>query len=398
MNRTYETVLREHFSTNRQMALLSGPRQVGKTTLLSLLEPKVTLNWDDPADKQIFTAGANAIAAHCNLDTLSPIPPLLAFDEIHKYPKWKNILKGFFDKYAARAKIAVTGSARLDLHKRGGDSMRGRYFGYRIHPLSLGEIAGLPLDNGFLRPPRKTDPALLDTLVRFGGFPEPCLKTSPKFHRQWSRAQRDQVLRDEVRDLTAVREMSQIHLLGEFLTAQAASSVNFTTLGKHLQASTDSVRRWCDTLENLYFCWFIRPYSRNIPRSLIKEPKTFLWDWSAAPAGGHRWENLVGGHLLKAAHFWTDTGLGDFTLHFLRDKEKREVDFLLARDGKPWLLVEVKSSADAPLSPALAYFQRETGAQHAWQVAADLPSAGADCFAATTPVKVPMSDLLSRLP
>jgi predicted AAA+ superfamily ATPase len=399
MNRDYVSIVNGHFDTNRQMVLLSGPRQVGKTTLLNLLAPETVINWDDPADRLVFTAGADAIATRGGLDTLGATRPLLAFDEIHKCAKWKGILKGFFDKYGGRAKIAVTGSARLDLHRRGGDSMRGRYFSYRVHPFSLGEIAGGPLDaEGLLRQPRHVPADVLASLERFGGFPEPFLKDSARFHRQWARLQREQVLRDEVRDLTAVREVSQISVLGQFLTAQAGCTVNFSSLGKHLQASNDSVRRWCDTLENLYFCWFIRPYSRNISRSLIKEPKVYLWDWSAAPAGGHRWENLVAGHLLKAAHWWTDTGAGDFALHFLRDKEKREVDFLLTRDGKPWFLVEVKTGAGNALSPALAYFQKATGAKHAWQVVADLPPSGADCFSVNTPVQVPLADFLTRLP
>ncbi|MDR3227881.1 MAG: AAA family ATPase [Puniceicoccales bacterium] len=401
MKRDYQGVLAEHFAINRQMAFLSGPRQVGKTTLLNALAPAPYLNWDDPADKLVFNAGADAIATHCGLDVWHPddAKPLLAFDEIHKYARWKNTLKGFFDKYGKRARIVVTGSARLDIYKRGGDSLRGRYLGYRIHPLSLGEIAGAPLDpETLLRPPATCDADVLATLARFGGFPEPFLKANTRFHRQWLRLQRDQILREEVRDITAIREIALIETLGHFLSAQAGGEVKFSGLGNHLQVSTDSVRRWCSTLSALYFCHFVRPYSRNIRRSLIKEPKVYLWDWSAAPEGGQRWENLVAGHLLKAVHYWTDLGLGDFALHFLRDKEKREIDFLVVRDAKPWFLVEVKTSASAPLSNALAYFQAATGAAHAWQVAADLPPAGADCFTAKTPVKLSLADLLLRLP
>lgn len=398
MNRVYQSVLEAHFSQHRQMAFVSGPRQVGKTTLLKTLAPTAYVNWDDPADNLVFLKGADALAAHCGLDTLCDKPPLLAFDEIHKCPQWKSTLKGFFDKYGERVRIAVTGSARFDLYKRGGDSMRGRYLSYRAHPLSLGELVGGPLAGDLLRPPVSAPVETLKDLAVLGGFPEPLLKGSLRFYKQWARLQHDQILRDEVRDMTAVREISQLNLLGVFLSEQAGGAVNYSSLGKFLRASSDSIRRWCDILENLYFCYFVRPYSRNIRRSLIKEPKVYLWDWSGAPEGGHRWKNLVAGHLLKAAHYWTDLGLGVFDLHFLRDKEQREVDFLVTQDGKPWFLVEVKTSKDAPLNPALDYFQKETGAKHAWQAAVETPATGADCFSVETPVKISLADLLARLP
>lgn len=105
---------------------------------------------------------------------------------------------------------------------------------------------------------------------------------------------------------------------------------------------------------------------------------------------------MVACHLLKAVEFWTDMGLGDFELRDLRDKLQREVDFLVVRDRKPWLLVEVKAS-DASLSPALLHFQKQVHAPHALQVVMDLPHDDVDFRTAQRPVVVPARTFLSQL-
>lgn len=100
--------------------------------------------------------------------------------------------------------------------------------------------------------------------------------------------------------------------------------------------SVDLVRRWTAALEALYYCFTVRPWFRNVPKSLRRQPKVYLWDWSMAEGDGPRAENLVASHLLKAVQWWTDVGIGSFELFYLRDKAKREVDFLVARDEQPW--------------------------------------------------------------
>ncbi len=173
---------------------------------------------------------------------------------------------------------------------------------------------------------------------------------------------------------------------------------NYASLSRRMAASVDSVRRWLATLESLYYCFSIRPWHRNVARSLRKEPKFYLWDASQAVDVGAKAENVVACALLKAVHLWTDRGEGEFALHFLRDKQQHEVDFLVVRDGAPWFLVEVKQSGGAPLSPDLARFQAQTGAAHAFQVTLDLPYVERDCFAEAGPILVPARTLLSQLP
>ena len=129
----------------------------------------------------------------------------------------------------------------------------------------------------------------------------------------------------------------------------------------------------------------------------MKQPKVYLWDWALISEVGARNENVVASHLLKAVHLWQDCGLGNYDLHFIRDKEKREVDFLVTKDEKPWFLVEVKSGNNQPISKHLHYFQQQLDVPHAFQVVFDMPYEDIDCFEYTTPIKVPAMTFLSQL-
>ncbi len=156
------------------------------------------------------------------------------------------------------------------------------------------------------------------------------------------------------------------------------------------------MRRWIEVLKSFYYCFSIQPWSKNITRSLLKEPKLYLWDWSLVQDEGHRLENCVASHLLKAVHFWTDRGMGEYGLYYLRTKDKLETDFVVVKNGKPWFLIEVKTRAKG-LSPALFHFQKETGAPHAFQLAFDLPFVERNCFEEQGPILVPAKTLLSQL-
>ena len=168
-------------------------------------------------------------------------------------------------------------------------------------------------------------------------------------------------------------------------------------MASRINVSPDTVRRWINTLESLYFCYTIRPWHTNIAKSLRKQPKIYLWDWSLVPDTVARNENFIASHLLKAVHWWTDTGLGEYQLFFIRDKNGREVDFLIVRDGRPWILMEVKSSSGSPLSRHLTLFQEKTGAEYAFQVVMDSAFVEEDCFSVKGPVKVPAKTFLSQL-
>lgn len=207
---------------------------------------------------------------------------------------------------------------------------------------------------------------------------------------------KDQLFREDLRDGTRIQELGQLELLAELLRSQAAESMDYQSLSKKVGVSVDTVRRWLEVLKSFYYCFSIQPWSKNITRSLIKEPKLYLWDWSLVDEEGHRNENLVASHLLKAIHFWNDRGLGEYGLHYLRTKDKIETDFLVTKNRRPWFLVEVKTKAKG-ISPALYHFQKETKAPHAFQVAFDLPFVHKSCFEEQKPILVPAQTFLSQL-
>lgn len=394
--RLYETILRDHFATCRQMAFLSGPRQVGKTTLAKTFATTF-LSWDDPGDRALVLRGPAAVAEAAGLSGLSDSSPVVAFDEIHHHPRWKTFLKGFFDKHESECRVIATGSARMDVWKRGGDSMMGRYFPYRVHPLSVAELLfpDLPGDD-LVRPPAPLAPDLWDALRTFGGFPEPFALRQPRFLRKWQRLRFEQLLREDLRDLSRSPDIALIEALALILGNRSGTLLSYASLARDIAVAEPTVKRWIALLSSLYFGFTVRPWHRNIETALRKTPKWYLRDWSAVADPGQRNETLLACHLLKAVEGWTDLGLGKFELFYLRDKQKREVDFLVSRDDVPWFLAEAKTSEDR-LSPALAHFQRRTGAPHAFQVVFDAPYVAADCFARTTPVSVPALTLLSQL-
>lgn len=401
MQRVYEHLIRHHFATDRQIFFLMGPRQVGKTTSArnsaAVLGENVYLNWDNESHRRVLVAGPESLAERIGLHQLRGERPVCVLDALHKFGRWKGFLKGFYDTYGDRVRLIVTGSARLDVFKAGSDSLMGRYFGYRMHPLSVAELADPEPAPTLVRSPRALEPGLFDALLRFGGYPEPLLRQEMRFWRRWTRTRREQLFREDLRDLTQVRELGQVETLATLLRERAGQLTGFTSLARSVGASLPTVRRWLETLEALYYCFPVRPWHRNIARALRKDPKYYLWDWSQLTDEGARSENFVACALLKAVHLWTDRGEGEFALHFIRNKEKQEVDFVVVRDGRPWFLVEVKSSAAAPLSPHLRRFQEQTGASHAFQVVFDRPYVERSCFDVTTPIVVPAQTLLAQL-
>ncbi len=396
--RIYDAVLAEHLTKHRQMAFVSGPRQVGKTTTCGLRADAV-LNWDDFDDRETILGGPKRVAAAVGLDRLRGGTPLVLFDELHKFPRWKQFLKGFFDAHAGRVRIAVTGSSRLGIYRRGGDSLMGRYFSYRMHPFSVAEIAAqdLPDPTRIVRPPRAVGNADWDALWRHGGYPEPWLKRDRRFDRRWQALRFDQLVREDIRDLAEVRQLDQLALLARLLGELSAQQIVFSNLASLVRVSVDTARRWVAALCDFHLGFLVRPWFRNVSRSLRKEPKWFLRDWASITDAGPRAETFVACQLLKAVEGWTDLGLGAFELGYLRDKEKREVDFVVVRDGEPWFLIEVKHG-DAPLSPALRRFQDQLGAPFAFQLTLDGDYVPADPFDhAGPPLIAPARTVLSQL-
>jgi predicted AAA+ superfamily ATPase len=354
----------------RKMVFVSGPRQVGKTTLarqvLEVMSPDepVYLTWDRADQRALIrTLG------------WSRSPKVVALDEVHKYARWKTLLKGFHDTEGTTQRLLVTGSARLDLFRKGGDSLLGRYLGLRLHPLSIGELArnGGPLNSVPDPSSWASAPAApndhFELLNKVGGFPEPALASSERQARRWRLAHRERVLREDVRDLTLVRDVSLLEQLVDLLVERVASPLSVSSLRRDLEVDHKTILRWLEILERLYVVFRVPPFAGSLARTLRKEPKVYFWDWAEAAEDGARFENLIASHLLKLCHWLSDVEGHKVELFYVRDRERREVDFLLVKGKKPWVLVESKLS-EVTRSPSLDYFQQRLSAPFAFQVVA----------------------------
>ena len=371
MKRIYQYVIEEHLTSYDQMIFLAGPRQVGKTTIATsiktLFQHTKFLNWDKLKDREQIVSGTSLLQ-ELPLDAILKTKPLIVFDEIHKYSKWKIFLKGLIDEYKTKLHIIVTGSCKLDVYRKGGDSLMGRYLLYNIHPISIAELLRTSIIDKPISMPKKISDDLYDALLEFGGFPEPFIKQNKRFYTRWKNLRYEQMLKEDIRDSSQIHEISQLELLSYILQYQSAQLLNYSSLSKKIRVSDQTIRRWIELLKAYYYCFTIIPWYYNISRSLLKEPKIYLWDWSTVEDKGKKTENFIACHLLKAVNFWNDIGLGKYNLYYLRDKDKKEVDFLVTENNKPWFLVEVKSSAKESISKNLYYFQKQTGAKHAFQI------------------------------
>ena len=396
--RIYTAMLAEHLAENRQMAFVSGPRQVGKTTTCRSLSDGYA-NWDNVEDRDLILSGPGALADRFGLTRLQKAVTTAMFDELHKYPRWKQFLKGFFDTYADQTRIIVTGSSRMDTFRRGGESLMGRYFLYRMHPFSVAETIyhDLPDIKRIVRGPKKIKATDFDALWSHGGYPEPFLKRDNRFSRRWHGLRQEQLLREDVRDFTQIQQIGQLESLVRLLNNRSASQIVYSNLATHVRVSVDTIRRWIDALCSLHLGFVIKPWYRNVSRSLRKEPKWYLRDWASIEDPGAKAETFVCCHLLKAVEGWNDMGLGNFQLGYLRDKSKREVDFVVVRDGKPWFLAEVKYREQS-ISKHLEHFQKQIVAPLAFQIVVDADYVDADCFKSPQgPMIVPAKTFLSQL-
>lgn len=394
--RIYSTIIKSHLGAYRQMVFVSGPRQVGKTTVSEAMATTY-LNWDDEDVRKAIQSGQRSLAAKYGLDNISGDKRIVVFDEIHKYSRWKQFLKGFYDLYGKRFGIVATGSARMDVYKKGGDSMMGRYFPYRMHPLSVAELLDTSIPGERLvRQPKRLSGEEWNALLHFGGFPDPFVMRDVRFSRRWNSLRFDQLTKTDMRDLTRIGELDQLSALAEMLANRSGEQLVYKSLGCDLGIDEKTAKKWVKALKHLYFGFEVRPWFKNVENSIRKMPKWYLRDWANIPDEGKRAETLIACHLLKAVEGWTDLGYGEFSLGYLRDKSKREVDFVIVRDGIPWFLVEVKKGKES-LSDALAFFQRRIGAKHAFQVVLDSEYVDQDCFEYESPVVVPARTFLSQL-
>jgi predicted AAA+ superfamily ATPase len=330
----------------RKMVFLGGPRQVGKTTLAKtlLVDESAYFNWDFGEHRQRI------------LKMEFPRAPLLVLDELHKYRQWRNYLKGLYDVHKSRYQILVTGSARLDYYRYGGDSLQGRYHYLRLHPLSVAEL-------------RLERPAELRQLIMLGGFPEPFFAGSADEAQRWSREHREFLLHGELRDLESVHDLGQMELLMLRLPDLVGAPLSINALTEDLQVSHKTIARWLELLERIYAIFRISPFGTPKLRAIKKAMKHYHFDWHVVDEEGPRFENVIASHLLKWIHYEADVRGRDLDLRYFRDVDGRETDFVVVEKRRPLLFVEAKWN-DEDVAPGLRYLKQRFAGADAWQVSA----------------------------
>ena len=333
---------------NKKMVFLGGPRQVGKTTLSQTLiknyhdNHPAYLNWDSDLDRRRIRER-----------DWPKKEPLIVLDEIHKTKNWRNLVKGLYDTLKNSHKFLVTGSARLDHFRKGGDSLLGRYHYYRLHPFSIPEL-------GFGN-------NQVQDLFKFGGFPEPLFEKDERTLRRWHVTRLSRLVKTDLNSLETVKDIDKVELLAEELPRRVGSPLSHKSIAEDLEIDPKTVKRWIGILDSLYYSFQVAPFGSTKIRAVKKEQKLYLWDWSQVEEPGARFENMVASHLLKFCHFQEDVFGHRMDLRYIRDTDKREVDFVVIKDKKPLFAVECKIS-EKSVSPQIYYFQERLNIPQYYQV------------------------------
>ena len=350
-------------AADKSMTFLSGPRQAGKTTLARIIAEGFTnslyFNWDIPDHRTRLLENPAFFTSLTRRDSSTP---LIIFDEIHKYRDWKNYLKGVYDQFGADYQFLVTGSGRLDLYQKGGDSLAGRYLMFNLWPFTAGELGTSSRSlTDFLTDPLAL-PAELDEkntllweqLETVSGFPEPFLRNNIASYRRWSSAYNQRLIREDIRELTDIRAITDIETLYLLLPSRIGSPLSIPSLAEDLKVSYNTVQNWLSIFERFYLTFSIPTWTDRISRAIQKERKVYILDAPRIKDPAARFENMVALELWRAISSWNSVGAGDFSLHFIKNKEQQEVDFLIAEGRSPFLLVECKLSDEQPAKALLA--------------------------------------------
>jgi len=346
----------------RQMRFISGPRQVGKTTIArNFLDSqnlgKLYFNWDLREIKDKYKREPYFFETALYDSKIGKNLPWICLDEIHKMPKWKNILKDYFDKFENYCRFIITGSARLDWFRKSGDSLAGRYFFFKLLPLALSEAANKPITLitkeekavEFIEKRISTvnyEQDTMDQLLNYSGFPEPFIKASDNFHLRWQHDMVDHLIREDVRDLTRIIELENIATLIQLMPERVGSPLSLNALKEDLDVSYTAIKNAISAMQLTYVIFLIPPYSQKIARSIKKEKKCYFYDWSRCKDSAKRFENYVALELKIMLELWNDNGIADFELFYVRTKDGKETDFLITKNNSPWCFFEAKLKDD----------------------------------------------------
>lgn len=363
ISRYIETYAFDEDLVGRHMIFIAGPRQTGKTWLAKQWLKKkacseLYFNWDDIGTRQAYRSDSRFFESPAR--SVGIRDPWIAFDEIHKRNQWRDILKGAYDIFGEEFRFLVTGSARLDLFRKAGDSLVGRYNLFHMMPLCVNEIAGAPISSCFLQESaydamvsafenhisRATPHEIsevCDALKRYGPFPEPFLKQNERFCRKWHQDYISLLIREDVRDISKVVELDKIENLLFLLVPRIMSPLSMPNLAGELEAAHSSVKSWLEQLKRLYLIFPVSPWAKKISRGLKKAKKWYFLDWYYVQDEAARLENMIAAYLYRTCLAMTDMGYGTYLLHYIRTLDKKEIDFVITRDNTPLLAVEVKT-------------------------------------------------------
>ncbi|MCX6545080.1 MAG: ATP-binding protein [Acidobacteria bacterium] len=349
-------------ASEKAMVFISGPRQSGKTTLAGLIAGQfrnhLYCNWDIPSHQSQLIDNPTFFTGIPRHDASRP---LIVFDEIHKYRNWKNYLKGAYDECRSDYQFLVTGSGRLDLYQRGGDSLAGRYLQFQLWPLTIGELGNANREmDAFLRDPllvsldrQEELSAIWDRLETLSGFPEPYLNGRVASYRRWSATYSQGIVREDIRDMTGIRSVSDVETLFNLLPSKVGNPLSLPSLARDLKLAYTTVQSWLSVMERFYLTFALTTWTERIARAIQKERKVYLFDVPRVKDPAARFENQVALELWRAVSCWNAMGAGDFAVHFIRNKEHQEVDFLVTNNREPVLLAEAKLADERPTEPLL---------------------------------------------
>ena len=344
---------------SRQMRFIAGPRQTGKTTIAKKKLERSSndglyYNWDKKELRNRYRHETDFVSSDMlNLSKKNNI--WVCFDEIHKMPKWKNILKDFFDTHEKKVNFIVTGSARLDMFRKSGDSLAGRYFFFKLNPLLLSEIKGRKI--AAIKPEKEANETVskfistmeyyqkpLENMLKHSSFPEPLLRNNSLFSKKWHENYFEKIVKEDIRDISAIHQLEKVMDLLYLLPSKVGAPLSINSLKGDLELNFNTVRNYINYLNMAYILFEISPYNKKMHRLIKKEKKIYFYNYSIINNEAAKFENFVALELKARIDLWNDICSDKYGLSFVRTRDGKETDFLILKNSQPFFLCEAKLS------------------------------------------------------